>query len=69
MHYIKHVRKVLKKKKPGTFDMYLEAMRLVNRKTLPVCKRHHVMIYSGQYDGESLKSLFNSFKNNGGWFQ
>jgi retron-type reverse transcriptase len=65
MHHIKHVRKVLKKKKPGTFDMYLEAMRLVNRKTLPVCKRHHVMIHSGQYDGESLKSLFNSFKNNG----
>ena len=65
MHHIKHVRKVLKKKKPGTFDMYLEAMRLVNRKTLPVCKRHHNMIHSGEYDGESLKSLFKSFKNNG----
>jgi hypothetical protein len=65
MHHIKHVRKVKKKKKSGSFDAYLEAMRLVNRKTLPVCKFHHKMIHKGDYDGESLKSLFESFKNKG----
>lgn len=65
MHHVKHVRKTLSKKKSGTYDFYLEAMRLVNRKTLPVCKFHHGLIHAGKYDGESLKSLFNSFKENG----
>ena len=65
MHHIKHVRKALKNKKLGTFDAYFEAMRLVNRKTLPVCRRHHEEIHAGLYDGKSLKSLFNSFKDNG----
>lgn len=65
MHHIKHVRKMLSKKKSGSFDAYLEAMRLVNRKTLPVCKFHHQMIHNGKYDGESLKSLFESFKKKG----
>lgn len=65
MHHVKHVRKVLSKKKPGSFNAYLEAMRLVNRKTLPVCKQHHQMIHKGEYDGESFKSLFKSFRNNG----
>jgi len=40
-------------------------MRLVNRKTLPVCKTHHEMIHKGQYDGISLRALFYSFKQNG----
>ena len=65
MHHVKHVRKVLQKKKPGSYNAYLEAMRLVNRKTLPVCKRHHQMIHSGEYDGKSLRSLFDSFKKHG----
>jgi len=65
MHHVKHVRKTLSKKKSGTYDFYLEAMRLVNRKTLPVCKFHHGLIHAGKYNGESLKSLFNSFKENG----
>ena len=65
MHHVKHVRKTLSKKKSGTYDFYLEAMRLVNRKTLPVCKFHHGLINAGKYDKESLKSLFNSFKENG----
>ena len=62
MHHIKHVRKALKNKKTGSFDAYLESMRLLNRKTLPVCKKHHNMIHRGEYDGESLKNLFTSFK-------
>lgn len=65
MHHVKHVRKVLSKKEPGSFNAYLEAMRLVNRKTLPVCKYHHQMIHKGEYDGESLSNLFKSFRANG----
>jgi hypothetical protein len=65
MHHIKHVKKVLKEKKKSSFNVYLEAMRIVNRKTLPVCKPHHVMIHNGSYDGKSLKALFKSFKENG----
>jgi len=62
MHHIKHVCKTLAKKNPGTYDFYLEAMRLVNRKTLLVCKLHQGQIHAGKYDGESLHTLFNSFK-------
>lgn len=40
-------------------------MRLVNRKTLPVCKHHQNSIHAGKYDGDSLSNLFNSFKKNG----
>ena len=55
MHHIKHVRQVLKKKSPKSFNAYLEAMRLVNRKTLPVCREHHLQIHCCNYDGVSLK--------------
>ena len=65
MHHIKHVRKVLKKKIPKSFNAYLEAMRLVNRKTLPVCREHHLQIHKGIYDSTSLKKLFESFKDKG----
>ena len=65
MHHIKHVRKTLKNKKNGSWNAYLEAMRLVNRKTLPVCKKHHNMIHRGEYDGKSLSNIFDSFKNMG----
>lgn len=61
MHHIKHVRKAFKNKKTGSFDAYLESMRLLNRETLPVCKKHHNMIHRGEYDGE-----FTSFKKKGG---
>ena len=65
MHHMAHVRKRLRKKKSGLFNAYLEAMRLVNRKTLPVCKTHHDEIHSGKYDGKSLSKLFDTFKRNG----
>lgn len=65
MHHMKHVRKSLQKKRPGSFNAYLEAMRLVNRKTLPLCKLHHDEVHSGKYDGDSLSNLFKSFKNKG----
>lgn len=65
MHHIKTVRKALLKKKLKSFNYYLEAMRLVKRNTLPVCKYHHQLIHAGKYDGESLSNLFKSFKENG----
>ena len=65
MHHIKHVRKTLQKKKPGSFNAYLEAMRLVNRKTLPLYKSHHHAVHSGNYDGDSLSNLFKSLKKKG----
>ncbi len=65
MHHIKHVKKTLRKKAPGSFNAYLEAMRIVNRKTLPVCREHHLQIHKGEYDAVSLKSLFESFKEQG----
>jgi len=65
MHHLKHVKKVLSNKVPQSYNAYLEAMRIVNRKTLLVCKEHHQMIHNGTYDGTSLKNLLKSFKNNG----
>nr|YP_009495515.1 reverse transcriptase [Psammoneis japonica]AWQ64245.1 reverse transcriptase [Psammoneis japonica] len=65
MHHVKHIRKALKKLKPNTYNYWLTAMRLVNRKTLPVCTRHHKDIHDGIYSGESLRSLFDTFQNNG----
>jgi hypothetical protein len=65
MHHVKHVKKTLRKKVPGSFNAYLEAMRIVNRKTLPVCKKHHLQIHRGEYDADSLKSLFNTFREKG----
>jgi len=66
MHHVKHVKTVLKEKTPKSlFHVYLEAMRLVNRKTLPVCKEHHLQIHKGIYDGMSLKKLFDSFETKG----
>ena len=62
MHRIKHVRKTLQKKKLESFNAYLETMRFVNRKTLPLCKFHHHTVYSGKYDGDSLSNFFKSFK-------
>lgn len=65
MHHIKHVRKTLSKKKPGSFDYYLKAMRSVNCKTLPIYKYHHNLIHAGKYDKDSLSNLFDSFNKNG----
>ena len=65
MHHIKHVRKILQKKKPDSYNYYLEVMRLTNRKTIPVCFYHHNLIHSGKYDGVSLKIVFENFRNEG----
>lgn len=65
MHHVKHVRKVLKSKKKGSYNYYLEAMRAINRKVIPVCKKHHQMIHKGEYDGVKLSKVFERFKEGG----
>lgn len=65
MHQVKRVCRVLKSKKPNSFNAYLEAMRLVNRKTTPLCKNHHLQVHKSIYDGTLLKKLFKSFKDSG----
>jgi len=65
MHHINHVRKALTKKVPNSFNYYIEAMRLANRKVLPVCNHHHNLIRAGKYDGVSLKVMFENFKLEG----
>lgn len=62
MRRINHVKKALAKKVPKSFNYYLEAMRLGNRKQIPVCKHHHDLIHAGKYDGVSLKVMFKNFK-------
>jgi len=68
MYHIKHVWKTLSKKKPCSFDFYLEAMRLVNRKTLPVCKYNHKLKHAGKFSEDSLSNFFESFKKKWDWF-
>lgn len=34
----------------------------MHRKTLPICRKHYIIIHNGEYSAESLKSLFNTFE-------
>mgnify|MGYP002259866197 CR=1 FL=1 len=65
MHHIKHVRKMLQNKKKNSLNYFLEAMKLVNRKCIPLCKQHHINVHKGLYDGDSLKNIFKHFNNLG----
>lgn len=65
MHHVKHVRKTLQKKKPGSFNDYLEVRRLTNPKTIPACDYHYKLIHDGKYDGMSLKTVFKNFRKEG----
>jgi hypothetical protein len=49
MHHVK----ALKGKTRGFMDI----MRAMNRKQIPVCKSCHVKIHGGNYSGISLKNL------------
>jgi len=40
-------------------------MRLTNRKTIPVCIYHYVLIHAGKDNGVSLKTVFENFKKQG----
>jgi retron-type reverse transcriptase len=63
MHYIKHVIQVLKKKSFTIFNVYFKIMRFVNRKTILICKEHHLQICNGNYDKVFLKKLFEILKS------
>lgn len=52
-HHLKHVRK-------GRISGFAKIMRDLNRKTIPVCQNCHRKIHSGQYDGVTLKEIYDS---------
>ena len=52
-HHLKHVRK-------GRTSGFAKIMRDLNRKTIPVCQDCHRKIHLGQYDGVTLKEIYDS---------
>lgn len=58
---VHHIRKIsdLKKKLKGKKEApeWKKQMCAMNRKTLVVCRKCHVMIHSGKYDGEKLTKV------------
>lgn len=65
MHHVRSVAKALRTKKPGSLNYYLEAMRMANRKTVPLCREHHQQVHRGAYDGPSLRSMLGFFADQG----
>jgi retron-type reverse transcriptase len=65
MHHVRSVAKVLCSTKPGSLNYYLEAMRMANRKTVPLCREHHLQVHRGAYDGPSLRALVGFFSDQG----
>lgn len=53
LHHVKHVKK-------GKISGFTQIMRQLNRKTIPVCKRCHVKIHNGTYDGISLRNILDT---------
>jgi predicted HNH restriction endonuclease len=41
----------------GKTSGFMDIMRAMNRKQIPVCKSCHVKIHAGKYSGISLKNL------------
>lgn len=50
MHHVKHIKK-------GKVKGFTQIMKQLNRKQIPVCKKCHMNIHSGRYDGIALKKL------------
>jgi len=50
MHHVKHIRK-------GNVTGFTKIMSQLNRKQIPVCRKCHMNIHNGRYDGISLKDL------------
>jgi hypothetical protein len=53
MHHVKHLRK--DNVKPSGL---LELMSKLNRKQIPVCRKCHISIHKGEYNGTALKDLY-----------
>lgn len=49
-HHIKHIRK-------GKVVGFSQVMKQLNRKTIPLCKTHHLEVHNGQYDNIKLTDL------------
>jgi hypothetical protein len=47
MHHVRHIK----------VKGFTQVMKQLNRKQIPVCKRCHVKIHNGEYDGESLRKI------------
>jgi group II intron reverse transcriptase/maturase len=58
MHHVRHIRS-LKRNRGRQRDKsgFTELMRKMNRKQVPVCRKHHLEIHQGKYDGISLGQL------------
>lgn len=57
MHHVKHIRKA-----GESIVGFTKIMSKLNRKQIPVCQRCHDKIHRGEYDGMSLKDLYNKKK-------
>ena len=44
MHHVRHIRK-------GTIKGFTRFLAYINRKQSPVCRRCHLAIHAGKYDG------------------
>ncbi|WP_411685911.1 HNH endonuclease [Aeromonas caviae] len=53
MHHVRHLRKGNKTVVSG----FNRIMADINRKQIPVCRKCHVQIHNGKYDGKALKDL------------
>jgi hypothetical protein len=52
MHHVKHV-----KKQGERYGGFHKQMALLNRKQIPLCRKCHMKVHHGLYDGISLKDL------------
>lgn len=50
-HHVKHI-------KIGKTEGFLQIMKQLNRRQIPVCKQCHTNIHRGEYNGMSLKDLY-----------
>lgn len=58
MHHVRHIKTINLKLSP--FD---KMMARINRKQVPLCRRCHMEIHQGKYNGKSLKYMsVNKFK-------
>jgi len=51
IHHTKHVKK-------GKSEGFKQIMKILNRKSIPVCRECHLNIHKGIYDGKTLNDLF-----------
>jgi len=47
MHHVRHIRK-------GNLKGFTKFMAAINRKQIPVCRKCHMNIHYGLYDGKKL---------------